>query len=152
MSNSREELTGALVGLGATITEAMNEIEGFVPCGNPAAVTNSGLIMLKSYASEEEIAQQTHAIEAFIDHVSEHRGVTAHEVANTSAFVVVKTELLSALSATALSLQAVDDHQPEIMEWVYRSLASLEDSDDRAAGAMLAKHEDIERRLNELTA
>ncbi len=48
MSNSRDELTGALIGLGATITEAMNEIEGFIPCGNPATITNAGLVVLKT--------------------------------------------------------------------------------------------------------
>ena len=86
MSNSRDELTGALVGLGATITEAMNEIEGFIPCGNPATITNAGLVILKNPTSEEKLVHQTEATKTFIEHVSEHRGVTAHDVADVSSF------------------------------------------------------------------
>lgn len=152
MDNSRDTLAGALIGLGATITEAMNNIEGFVPCGNPARITNSGLIVLKSYASEEELASQIKTTEAFIEHVSEHRGVSAHPIADVSDLSETKSQLLSALSAVAMSLQAFEDHQPEIMDWVYRSLASLEEADDASANAQYARYDEIQQKVNELSA
>lgn len=152
MNNSRDELTGALVGLGATITEAMNEIEGFIPCGNPATITNAGLVILKNPTSEEKLAHQTEATKAFIEHVSEHRGVTAHDVADVSSFNGAKTELLSALSTVAMQLQTIEEHQPEIMEWVYRSLASLEQESNAEANSQLARYEEIQQQLDALSA
>lgn len=34
--DTKQQLINALAGLGSTITEAMDVIEGFVPCGHPA--------------------------------------------------------------------------------------------------------------------
>ncbi|MFR7798268.1 MAG: hypothetical protein ACLU37_09430 [Collinsella sp.] len=35
--DTKQQLVNALAGLGSTITEAMDVIEGFVPCGHPAS-------------------------------------------------------------------------------------------------------------------
>lgn len=48
MSNSRDELTGALIGLGATITEAMNEIRALSPVGTQRRSPTQVLLFLKT--------------------------------------------------------------------------------------------------------
>ena len=48
MINENARLAGALVGLGGTISQAMDEIEDFIPCGHPAAVVIDGLASLLS--------------------------------------------------------------------------------------------------------
>ena len=46
--DTKQQLVNALAGLGSTITEAMDVIEGFVPCGHPAlTVSNATLTMMQ---------------------------------------------------------------------------------------------------------
>ena len=75
--DTKEQLVDALVGLGSTITEAMDVIEGFVPCGHPALTVSNALVALDA-DDDAALAQQLETVEGFIDHVSENRGVTAH--------------------------------------------------------------------------
>lgn len=39
--DTKQQLVNALAGLGSTITEAMDVIEGFVPCGHPALTVST---------------------------------------------------------------------------------------------------------------
>ena len=43
MNEIQNELAGATVALGATITAAMDDAPGFVPCGTPAQVVLDAL-------------------------------------------------------------------------------------------------------------
>lgn len=48
MSNSRDELTGALIGLGATITEAMMKLRALSPVGTQQQSPTQVLLSLKT--------------------------------------------------------------------------------------------------------
>ena len=74
--DTKQQLVNALVGLGSTITEAMDVIEGFVPCGHPALTVSNALVALDA-DDDAALAQQLETVEGFIDHVSENRGVSA---------------------------------------------------------------------------
>ena len=54
MNAQNAQLAGALVGLGATITQAMDEIEDFVPCGHPATVVIDGLSSLNDRLTDDQ--------------------------------------------------------------------------------------------------
>ena len=75
--DTKQQLVDALAGLGSTITEAMDVIEGFVPCGHPALTVSNALVALDA-DDNAALAQQLETVESFIDHVSENRGVAAH--------------------------------------------------------------------------
>lgn len=75
--DTKQQLVNALVGLGSTITEAMDVIEGFVPCGHPALTVSNALVALDA-DDDAALAQQLETVEGFIDHVSENRGVSAY--------------------------------------------------------------------------
>ena len=75
--DTKQQLVNALAGLGSTITEAMDVIEGFVPCGHPALTVSNALVALNA-DDDVALAQQLETVEGFIDHVSENRGVSAY--------------------------------------------------------------------------
>ena len=68
--DTKQQLVNALAGLGSTITEAMDVIEGFVPCGHPALTVSNALVALDA-DDDAALAQQLETVEGFIDHVSE---------------------------------------------------------------------------------
>lgn len=105
MSDSKKQLAGAVVALGATITEAMDAVPGFVPCGTPAQVIVDAI---RTYADGDDAAAAGTAqdVLGFVQHVSEHRGVTAHQAASLD---------------------------PARTEWMYRSLGALEAGSAKAA-------------------
>lgn len=123
MSTAQDQLAGALIALGATITDAMDAAPGFVPCGTPSQVI---IDALNTYAAGDDatIAQTTPNIIAFVEHVSDHRGVTAHEAAHADAAKGDGAETFSKVLAFAAEadLSAVT---PDKAEWLYRTLASL---------------------------
>ena len=129
--DTKQQLVNALVGLGATITEAMDVIEGFVPCGHPALTVSNALVALDA-DDDAGLTQQLETVEGFIDHVSENRGVTAHH----DAFVELagpKADLLAAIREVSALMQTAGVKNTQVNEWVYRSLAALNDSDEKAA-------------------
>lgn len=67
--DTKQQLVNALAGLGSTITEAMDVIEGFVPCGHPALTVSNALVALDA-DDDAALAQQLETVEGFIDHVS----------------------------------------------------------------------------------
>ena len=105
--DTKQQLVNALAGLGSTITEAMDVIEGFVPCGHPALTVSNALVALDA-DDDTALAQQLETVEGFIDHVSENREVGA-------------------------LMQTAGVKNTQVNEWVYRSLAALDSSDEKAA-------------------
>ena len=129
--DTKQQLVDALVGLGATITEAMDVIEGFVPCGHPALTVSNALVALNA-DDDAALANQLETVKGFIDHVSENRGVTAHH----DVFVELagpKADLFAAIREVGALMQTAGVKNTQVNEWVYRSLAALNDSDEKAA-------------------
>ena len=129
--DTKEQLVNALVGLGTTITEAMDVIEGFVPCGHPALTVSNALVALNA-DDDAALAQQLETVKGFIDHVSENRGVTAHH----DLFVELvgpKADLFAAIREVGALMQTAGVKNTQVNEWTYRSLAALNDSDEKAA-------------------
>ena len=129
--DTKQQLVNALAGLGSTITEAMDVIEGFVPCGHPALTVSNALVALGT-DDDAALAQQLETVEGFIDHVSENRGVTAHH----DLFVELvgsKANLFAAIREVGALMQTAGVKNTQVNEWVYRSLAALNDSDEKAA-------------------
>ena len=129
--DTKQKLVNALAGLGSTITEAMDVIEGFAPCGHPALTVSNALVALDA-DDDAALAQQLETVEGFIDHVSENRGVTAHH----DLFVELvgpKADLLAAIREVGALMQTAGVKNTQVNEWVYRSLAALNDSDEAAA-------------------
>lgn len=129
--DTRQQLVDALVGLGSTITEAMDVIEGFVPCGHPALTVSNALVALDA-DDDAPLTQQLETVEGFIDHVSENRGVTAHHGVHAE-LVGPKADLFAAIREVGTLMQTAGVKNTQVNEWVYRSLAALNDSDEKAA-------------------
>ena len=129
--DTKQQLVNALVGLGSTITEAMDVIEGFVPCGHPALTVSNALVTLGA-DDDAALAQQLETVDSFIDHVSENRGVAAHHDLFV-ALVGPKADLFAAIREVGTLMQTVGVKNTQVNEWVYRSLAALNDSDEKAA-------------------
>ena len=132
--DTKQQLVNALAGLGATIAEAMDVIEGFVPCGHPALTVSNALVALNA-DDDAALAQQLETVKGFIDHVSENRGVTAHH----DIFVELtgsKANLFAAIREVGVLMQTAGVKNTQVNEWVYRSLAALNDSDEKSAGKL----------------
>lgn len=128
--DTKQQLVNALAGLGSTITEAMDVIEGFVPCGHPALTVSNALVALDA-DDDAVLTQQLETVKGFIDHVSENRGVTAHH----DLFVELvgpKADLFAAIREVGTLMQTASVKNTQVNEWVYRSLAALNDSDEKA--------------------
>ena len=103
--DTKQQLVNALAGLGSTITEAMDVIEGFVPCGHPALTVSNALVALDA-DDDAALAQQFETVAGFIDHVSENRGVAAYhgievELAGPKADLLAAIREVGALMQTA---------------------------------------------------
>lgn len=131
--DTKQQLVNALVGLGSTITEAMDVIEGFVPCGHPALVVTGALNALTDGADEATLADHVETVRGFIDHVSENRGVTAHHDIELGELTGAKAELFAEISAIANLTKTAGVKNTQVNEWLYRSLAALNSSDEKAA-------------------
>ena len=129
--DTKQQLVNALAGLGSTITEAMDVIEGFVPCGHPALTVSNALVALDA-DDDAALAQQLETVKGFIDHVSENRGVTAHHDASVE-LTGSKANLFAAIREVGTLMQTAGVKNTQVNEWVYRSLAALNDSDEKAA-------------------
>ena len=119
--NTKQQLVNALAGLGSTITEAMDVIEGFVPCGHPALTVSNALVALD--ADDDA---------TLADHVSENRGVAAYHDIEVE-LAGPKADLLAAIREVGALMQTAGVKNTQVNEWVYRSLAALESSEEKAA-------------------
>ena len=143
--DTKQQLINALVGLGSTITEAMDEIEGFVPCGHPALVVVGAVNAISDGNDDAVLAEQLETVKGFIDHVAENRGVTAYhdlDVELTGA----KADLLDEIRAVAALMKTAGVKNTEVNGWVYRSLAALR-RDDKTVAAQLEKAAAIKSQL-----
>lgn len=136
MSNTNQELAPAIAALGATITEAMDDQPGFVPCGTPAQVL---ITAIRAVEGDNEAAQEESlaTVLSFIDHVSSHRGVTAHKPEQVEAPTAEQTALAEKVRTLALAHNA-DELGPDETAWLYRALAAL-GSDSSKAAKLLAE-------------
>lgn len=130
--DTKQQLVNALVGLGSTITEAMDVIEGFVPCGHPALVVTGALNALTDGADEATLAEHVETVRGFIDHVSENRGVAAYHDIEVE-LAGPKADLLAAIREVGALMQTAGVKNTQVNEWIYRSLAALDSSDEKAA-------------------
>ena len=130
--DTKQQLVNALAGLGSTITEAMDVIEGFVPCGHPALTVSNALVALDADDDDSVLAQQLETVEGFIDHVSENRGVAAYHGIEVE-LAGPKADLFAAIREVGALMQTAGVKNTQVNEWVYRSLAALNDSDEKAA-------------------
>ncbi|MGN0287037.1 MAG: hypothetical protein ACI4B6_05145 [Atopobiaceae bacterium] len=131
MSEQKNLLAGSVIALGATITEAMDDAPGFVPCGTPAQVI---LNAINTYATADDAAaeQTAQQVTGFVGHVSEHRGVTAHETADVEQLSDQQKELAQKVLDLA-KVATADTMDPQQTEWLYRALGALEPSATTAA-------------------
>ncbi|MDD5799567.1 MAG: hypothetical protein PUD09_02805 [Coriobacteriales bacterium] len=131
MSEQKNLLAGSVIALGATITEAMDDAPGFVPCGTPAQVI---LNAINTYAGSDDAAaaQTAQQVSGFVGHVSEHRGVTAHETADVEQLSDQQKELAQKVLDLAKAATA-DTMDPRQTEWLYRALGALEPGATTAA-------------------
>lgn len=137
MNEMQNELAGATVALGATITAAMDDVPGFVPCGTPAQVVLDALAAAGAAEPEADLAQRVAQVRGFVEHVSGHRGVPAHAGTDITALSPVGKQLLDALFSFAASANA-ESLSPDATSWLYRSLAALEGNDDEKVTAQLS--------------
>lgn len=137
MNEIQNELAGATVALGATITAAMDDAPGFVPCGTPAQVVLDALNAASVAEPEADLPQRVAQVRGFVEHVSGHRGVPAHAGTDVAVLSPTGKQLLDALFGFAASANAETLSQ-DATSWLYRSLAALETGDDEKVNAQLA--------------
>ena len=137
MNEIQNELAGAAVALGATITAAMDDTPGFVPCGTPAQVVIDALVAAGAAEPAASLPQQVAQVRGFVEHVSGHRGVPAHAGTDVTALSPAGKQLLDALLAFAASANA-ETLSADATSWLYRSLAALETGDGEKVNAQLA--------------
>lgn len=151
MNTKNAPLVNALVSLGGTITNAMDDDPEFVPCGRPAAFVMSNVAALAADQSAEELAQRVQATLGLAEHVSEHHGAKLAS-AYEGEISPIKAELLDSLveltGITAASLER-GAFDPTVNAYFYRSLASIA-GDDAAAEAQLSKLAGIMERARSL--
>lgn len=150
MNAQNAQLAGALVGLGATITQAMDEIEDFVPCGHPASVIIDGLSALDQTLSDEQRAEQMSTVTGLIDHVSEKRGVPAHSIADMLEIGGIKTQLLGELQNVAAAVKGKTNENQNVNAWIYRSLAAIESTGTLEAAERMAESQVIKAQVSTL--
>ncbi|MBM6689414.1 MULTISPECIES: hypothetical protein [Collinsella] len=150
MNAQNAQLAGALVGLGATITQAMDEIEDFVPCGHPATVVIDGLSSLNDRLTDDQRNDQVTTVTGLIDHVSEKRGVPAHPVIDVTELGSIKTQLLGELHDIACTVKPKTNTHQGVNAWIYRSLAAIESTGNLEAAARMAEVRSIKAAVETL--
>ena len=135
--DTKQQLVNALAGLGSTITEAMDVIEGFVPCGHPALTVSNALVALDAN-DDVALAQQLETVEGFIDHVSENRGVAAYHGIEVE-LAGPKADLFAAIREVGALMQTADVKNTQVRVMLISQADSLLPvcgfSDDLVAGA-----------------
>ena len=76
--------------------------------------------------------QQLETVGGFIDHVSENRGVAAYHGIEVE-LEGPKADLFAAIREVGALMQTAGVKNTQVNEWVYRSLAALDSSDEKAA-------------------
>ena len=152
MNKENIALAGALVGLGGTITNAMNADPEFVPCGRPAGIVMTNVAALDATMPASELNERVMQVLALMEHVGEHHGATVAGAYDASALSPVKESLLGALiELTGAALPALERgvNDREVSAYFYRSLAAVA-ADDAAAEGQLSKLSSIMERAQQL--
>ena len=121
-----------------TKQQLVNALAGFVPCGHPALTVSNALVALDT-DDDAALAQQLETVEGFIDHVSENRGVPAYHDIEVE-LAGPKADLLAAIREVGALMQTAGVKNTQVNEWVYRSLAALNSSDEKAAEQLAESH------------
>ena len=136
--DTKQQLVNALAGLGSTITEAMDVIEGFVPCGHPALTVSNALVALDA-DGDAALAKQLETVEGFIDHVSENRGVAAYHGIEVE-LAGPKADLFAAIREVGTLMQPAPTMPTLLDELSACCLAALDSSDEKAAEQLAESH------------
>ena len=149
----RDQLLAELCGLGATMTNAMAAVPGFVPCGHAFGVVIEGLYASVACGSEPELDEIAAAVHDRSEHVSAHRGVEAGAVSAPDASAPEAALLLAALRGMAadaycaMSLGRMDDEADVLLANALAALGAGEVSHELLprAGAAAAKFRGLAR-------
>lgn len=108
VAQSQDELVAELVGLGATMTAAMDALPGFVPCGHAFGIVIEGLAASAGHVDPAHVREVTAAVRARSEHVSDHRGVAQgkpvdvrHSLAGDGKTSAMRAQLLVSLQGIA---------------------------------------------------
>lgn len=143
MHESNAPLMQALIGLGATITHAMNSLEDFVPCGHPAEVIIAALSRLDDNLSDAELSEQEAKVAHLTAHVSQKRGVPAHNGIGLCQIGSLKRDLLEEVIQIAQLMQPKGTQHQTINAWIYRALAAMESENNAAAQERILECESV---------
>ncbi|MGI6754898.1 MAG: hypothetical protein ACOX4F_02635 [Atopobiaceae bacterium] len=135
-----DQLVSALVSLGQTLSNAMDAVPGFVPCGHAFGELAAGICALDS-ADE---SQAIEAVRARAAHISDHRGVElGAETLEVSPHLAQKQQQLLAaikrLGKPAYEAISAGAERDEVDVFLARACAAL-------------GHKDSEAELDELIA
>ncbi|SEH68845.1 MULTISPECIES: hypothetical protein [Atopobiaceae] len=130
MTDQQNRLLGAVVALGATIADAMDDAPGFTPCATPAQMI---LVGLRTCSAQDDTGVEQRIAETLelAAHVADHRGVAVHTAADVESFSPAQRRLADELQsrASAADIQMITETE---VAWLYRALAALEGDDDQA--------------------
>lgn len=115
----QDELVAELVGLGTTMSAAMDALPGFVPCGHAFGVVVEGLAASAGHVAPEDVRQVTEAVRARSEHVSDHRGVpqgAAVDVRAQLAAAPANDQAAAMRAQLLLSLQGIAPYALRAME------------------------------------
>ncbi len=149
----RDELLSELCGLGATMSNAMAAVPGFVPCGHAFGVVIEGLYASVACGSAEELDGFIEAVHDRSEHVSAHRGVEAGAVAApadadaSSALLLAALRGMAADAYCAMQLGRMDDEVDVFLANALAALGAGEVSHEllTRAGAAAAKLRELAR-------
>ncbi len=124
----RDELLAELCGLGATMTNAMDAMPGFAPCGHAFGVVIEGLYASVACSDEASLDEYIEAVHDRSEHVSAHRGVEQGVVCApadndaSSALLLAALRGMAADAYCAMTLGHMDD---EVDVLLANALAAL---------------------------
>lgn len=116
VARCQDELVAELVGLGATMSAAMDALPGFVPCGHAFGVVIEGLNASAGHFDPAYIRQLTEAVRARSEHVSDHRGVPQGKVVDVRSALGSQDRIAAMRAQLLVSLQGIAPHAMRAME------------------------------------
>ena len=119
VAQAQDELVAELVGLGTTMSAAMDALPGFVPCGHAFGVVVEGLAASAGHVAPEDVRQLTEAVHARSEHVSDHRGVpqgAAVDVRAQLAAAPADDQVAAMRAQLLVSLQGIAPYALRAME------------------------------------
>lgn len=112
----QDELVAELVGLGTTMSNAMDALPGFVPCGHAFGVVIEGLAASVGRFEPDYLCDLTAAVRARSEHVSDHRGVAQGMPMNVRAGLGSDDKVAAMRAQLLASLQGIAPYAMRAME------------------------------------